>query len=258
MSFGTRMRRSIGAVSRRALSSERPGRKPVRIDDLISPLRYDVLVRQRFLKQLAEAGPKRRRDVDGLAERARGGPYFAWFREIVVRRFRPELIGDEEAILRAFSERVARSVSLLESFEASGYDAGQAIVLRTGRTILPTASGKRLDRRLYAGDGCHRLALLRLAGSATLEPGSYRVHSARRFAPLDHTATLIPLLGLEPGRYFEFLSLTYAPGRGLRTERELLDHVRSHGPECLPELERLLAVDLPLLGAHGSGASPSR
>ncbi|GIK78209.1 MAG: hypothetical protein BroJett022_18990 [Actinomycetes bacterium] len=223
------------------------GTEPVRIDDLISPLRYDVLVRRRFLDRIAAAsGPA---DVDAAVASPAGRDYRSWFEGIVIRRFHPELAGTADAVERAFAERVRRSVALCESFAAAGYDPAGPLLLRSGRRIAATATGKRIERRLFVGDGCHRLALLRRDGATALQPDAYRVEITPTLAPLDNTAELIPLLGLRPRPYFRFLALAYAPGTGCDTEERLRRHVAAERPDRLLELESVLRIDLPLLDA---------
>jgi hypothetical protein len=245
---GRSSKRLIRRLADRLSGGDQVGSEPVRIDELISPLRYDVLARLQFFELLADLPTEARGDITTLAEIAARTSYFTWFHDVVIPRFRPELLGAEAEIGRAFAGRVQRSVELYESFVVTGYRGSDwPITLFSGRTILATDTGKRLDRRLYAGDGCHRLALLRSRGIETLEPGAYRVRVARQLTPLDHTARLIPLLGVGPGQYFAFLSLSYAPGRTCRTREQLLAQVRSTDPKRLPELEAVLDVDLPLL-----------
>jgi len=245
---GRAARGLIGRVADRLGVDDRAGTEPVRIDELISPLRYDVLARQQFFELVAGLPPEDRGEIAKLAEIARPTPYFTWFHEVVIPRFRPELVGSEVEIERAFAERVERSVELYESFLASGYRGRDwPITLFSGRAILATSTGKRLDRKLYAGDGCHRLALLRSSGTETLGPGAYQVRTRRELTPLDHTAHLIPLLGIKPEQYFTFLSLSYSPGHPCRTREQLLARVRSDDRQRLAELEVILEVDLPLL-----------
>ncbi len=241
------IRRRVRKLTDRLTSGERAGTERVRIDDLISPLRYDVLVRQKFFELLASLPPEDRDNLAAVAEIARDTPYFTWFRSIVVPRFKPELVGREDAIGNAFVERVQLSIDLYDSLGTSGYSRQWPITLFSGREILPTDTGKQLDRRLYAGDGCHRLALLRSSGVEVLDPGDYRLLVARRMTPLDNTTRLIPLLGIESERYFTFMALSYAPGHACRTEGQLLEQVRSEDPDRLPELRAILRRDLQLL-----------
>ncbi len=240
---GRRVRRLL----RRASVRTEAGTEPVGIDDLISPLRYDVLVRERFLDRIASAsGPA---DIDAAIASPEGHDYRSWFERIVVPRFHPRLAGDPAAVAGAFAERVRRSADLCESFAAAGYDPAQPLLLRSGRRIASTATGKRMERRLFVGDGCHRLALLRRNGATELEPDAYRVEIAPTLTPLDNTAELIPLLGLRPRSYFRFLALAYAPGADCDTEEQLRRHVVAERPDRLRELEGVLRIDLPLLDA---------
>lgn len=239
--IGRRARRLLRRVSH----TRETGTEPVLIDELVSPLRYDVLVRERFLDRIS--GLRDPAELQDAVASPAGRDYFTWYSRIVVPRFLPEIVGDHDAIDVAFSDRVRRTVELSRSFASAGYDPTQLVLLHSGRRIAPTSTGKRLERRTFAGDGCHRLALLRLHGVTVLEPGSYRVEVAPTLSPIDNTAELIAPLGLTRRAYFEFLSLAYAPGTICPTERELLERVRARSPERLEELGRVLGVDLPLL-----------
>lgn len=227
----------------------RPGREPIPIDHLVSPLRYDIVVRQRYLEVLRERRALAEEDFEAFMELSRQQPYYTWFTRVVIPSGNhPEMIGDEERVNARFERRVRRSIALHDAFEATGYDRRRPIILRTGRQIAPTVTGKRLARRIYAGDGCHRLAWLRMSGVQVLEPGMYRLHVADVFTPRDETALLIGEMAISPRDYFEFVSLSYAD-RELGGEDELLDHVRSTDPNRLPELEEVIAVDSPRLAA---------
>ena len=220
------------------------GTVPVQIDDLISPLRYDILIRQRFLDRIA--GIDGEDELRAVVATPEGRAYAVWFHSIVLPRFAPELLADAAAE-EAFADRVRSAQGLVESFAASGYDRDQPVVLQSGHRIVATATGKRLERRLFAGDGCHRLALLRRSGATVLEPGSYRVEISPRLAPIDNTHALIRALGLKPDTYFGFLGLAYAPRSGAGGEAELREHAAVERPERLAELEQILRIDLPLL-----------
>ena len=227
----------------------RPGREPIPIDHLVSPLRYDIVVRQRYLEVLRERRALAEEDFEAFMELSRQQPYYTWFTRVVIPSGNhPEMIGDEERVNARFERRVRRSLALHDAFEATGYDRRRPIILRTGEEIGPTSTGKRLARRIYAGDGCHRLAWLRMSGVEVLEPGMYRLHVARRFTPRDETAQLLDATPISRPDYFSFLSLSYAD-RDLPSEEALLDHVRSVDPHSLPELERVIAIDTPRLSA---------
>src|SRR6266542_1835989 len=81
-----------------------PGERPVELAELVSPLRYDILVRARFLARLEVAGP----DLDQVVREALGGPYHTWFTTIALPRYRPREAADQRRSLAAFRERVHR------------------------------------------------------------------------------------------------------------------------------------------------------
>ena len=226
-----------------------PGREPIPIDHLVSPLRYDIVVRQRYFEVLRERRALAEEDFEAFMELSRQQPYFTWFTRVVIPGSNnPEIVGDDERVNAAFERRVRRSIELHDAFESTGYDRRRPIILRSGEEIAPTSTGKRLARRIYAGDGCHRLAWLRMSGVDVLEPGMYRVHVAPVFTPRDDTAALIDLMAISRREYLSFLSLSYADSE-MPSEEALLDHVRSTDPDRLPEIEEVLAVDSPLLAA---------
>ncbi len=237
-------RRRIPGLVRLAYQA---GKEPVPIDALVSPLRYDILVRQRYLEVVREHRSLADEDFQAFMELSRQQPYYTWFTRVVVPSGNhPEIVHDEERLAAAFERRVRRSVELHDSFESTGYDTRRPMILRTGREITPTATGKHLARRLFAGDGCHRLAWLRSSGLEVLEPRMYRVHIAPVLTPRDETARILDAMPISRRDYFAFVSLSYAD-REFSSEEALLDHVRSTAPDRLPELEGVIAVDSPLL-----------
>jgi hypothetical protein len=204
-----RLRRRVRHTIERAGAGEIAADEPVIIDDLVSPLRYDILVRQRFLALLADSPELHEGDLDPLLELARSHEYFTWFNSVVVPRFMPALIGREAEVAAAFATRVRATVDLLRSFQRSGLDPERPITLRTGRRIAATSTGKRLGRRIFARDGCHRIALLRASGVSVLEPGTYRLDQQRRFEPLDNTAPMLRAAPIGAEAYWDFLALSY-------------------------------------------------
>ena len=192
------------------LNSPVPGTDPIVIDDLVSPLRYDILVRQQYFEFLAQHHTLYDRDFPELVELSRQHPYFAWFTSVLAPQYMPDLLaGHDGAIRTAFADKIASVVDLYRSFLANGYDSTQPISLRTARVITATATGKRLRRRIYPGDGCHRLALLRLTGAKLLTAGTYELQTRRIFRPRDHTARLLGAIPIQHAEYCHFLSLSY-------------------------------------------------
>jgi hypothetical protein len=230
-------------VPLRRTAAHLPGDEPVDLAELVSPLRYDVLVRARFLELLGERLDRVDTDLDGVVREAAAHPYHTWFNTIALPRYRPRTAASERRRQQAFRERVLRSAALLVSFRRHGFDPRYPVSLRTAAPGAATSSGKVVPRRLYAGDGCHRLALLLAAGQGVLEPAWYRVRAEPLAAPLDNTHTLLGVLRVEPTDYYRFLSMGYGLAE-LATDREsLLRHVAAHRPERLAELELVLEID---------------
>ena len=233
------------------------GREPVRIDELISPLRYDIRVRESYFAFLREHRALASEDFGAFVELSRTLPFFRWFTRVAIPEFHPRWGGDAEAVNASFERRLRKVVAMYDDLETRGYDPQRPIVLRTGDEIRPTRTGKRVAARIYAGDGCHRLAWLRLSGVTELEPGTYRLHRARQFTPRDVTSLVLGAMEITPQEYVSFLSLAYAD-EVLDDEAALLDHVRSRSPDREQELRDVIAADAPLLSRGAEGLTAPR
>jgi len=240
------------ALARRS-AAERPGDGPADVGELVSPLRYDVLVRAEYFSFLAERLEQFERDFEGYFAAALTHPYHTWFTTIALPRFRPRDAVTEARRQAAYRQRLTDAASLYRSVQEHGFDGVRyPLLLRAAAPGAATASGKLVPRRLYAGDGCHRLALLLHLGYRAIPPEWYRVRTVA--APLDNTGPLLGPLRVPAAAYYRFLALGYA-GAGYGdaaapADREaLLRQVAAHAPERLAELRQVLAADEPTLAA---------
>lgn len=219
-----------------------PGRAPVPIRTLASPLRYDLEVRRDFLAHCVahlQRGGECDEQLTGLA---RSTSYWLWFTEVYIPRSDPKLAADPVARGRAFAERVRASFALCRSVLENGFDARQPIVLKSARAVLPTDSGKRVQAPLFAGDGCHRIALLWLSGQAALEPAQFVVRHYRTLAPLDNTFRLREAFAGDARAYLRFIGSGYGIDDPL-TASELIARLRARAPERVDEVETVLRID---------------
>lgn len=221
----------------------RPGDEALDIDRLISPLRYDVLVRERYLRFLAENLDLYHRDFDAFVGLARGQQYHAWFCAVAIHRIRPGTEGAAD-LDTAFRERLHKTTRLYLAMSERGFDPRFPITIRTAGPVVATATGKTVAGRLFPSDGCHRLAMLRHTGHRSLLPQWYQLRTDGGWRPPDNTGTLIGALGISRPEYFEFLSLGYADGI-FDGEDALLAHVPSDADA--DEIRRIIAVDRPAL-----------
>jgi hypothetical protein len=186
------------------------GRQDIDIAWLISPLRYDVVVRAQLFTFVAGCGTAERGDPEALVEGARRLPYATWFRSVAMARFRPWVLSDPVLMEQQFRERVLSALSLWRSFRDRGFDPDHPVTLRGTDGPLRTDTGLLVDRRLHVGDGGHRLALLLSAG-LPLPAELYRVDRRPQRMLIDNTAVLVPALGLDDEEYVRFVSRGYAP-----------------------------------------------
>ena len=70
---------------------------------------------------------------------------------------------------------------------------------------IHSVNGKTLQQIYFAGDGCHRLAILRVLGHRTLSQKQYEVRVLDELESRDNTAILLETLPIKENEYFEFL-----------------------------------------------------
>jgi hypothetical protein len=219
-----------------------PGVEPVALDELASPLRYDIVVRADHFRFLDQHLQLLDRDPEAYLRLAVRHPYYTWYTQIALPRFRPRELRDQRRSLEAFRQRVASAAELWRSFKAVGFDPRHPVTLRVALPGVATPAGKVVQRRFYASDGCHRLAMLMAVGEETLAPAWYRVRSDPLHSLTDNTRALIGPLALGQDEYYRFLARGY--GVATATGRDaIIRHVEAHAADRLPELEQVLAVD---------------
>jgi hypothetical protein len=230
--------------------SSLPGIEPVALDELVSPLRYDILVRADHFLFLDQHLDLLERDRDAYLRLVRGHPYFAYYTEVALPRYRPRAQADEQRQLAAFHRRVLGAAELWRSFKRRGFDPRHPVTLRIAVPDAATPTGKVVRRRFHAGDGCHRLALLVAAGEPTLAPDWYQVRTDPMRSLIDNTSTLIDALGLGREEYYRFIARGY--GVDPTGDRDkLVRQVETHAPERLSELRQVLAADEQVLATAG-------
>jgi hypothetical protein len=201
------VKRSARATATRTLrramtwQPKRKGDNPIRVAKLISPLRYDVLVRAQFFEFLS--GRPVDEPADQLVTAAWDEPYAVWFRDVAMARFRPWVLKDPQALKDGYAERVLASRDLWKSFTSNGFDARTPVTLRLSAGMQTTDTGARVSRTIHVGDGGHRLALLLQSGSDLL-PEMYRL-DPRPMPLIDNTALLLQPLGVSDADYCAFL-----------------------------------------------------
>ena len=206
------------------------------IDELISPLRLDVLVRASFFTFIRRHRELIAQDWDRFIWLARQEPYHVWFNEIVL----PEVNHDRREGDPFFQARVRSAISLLESWEEHGFETGRPIQLWKTKRSRPTSSGKLVRREYFLGDGCHRLALLMLDNVTELGGDQVQVVPRLRFSPRDNTSALLSKLRMSEAAYLAFLARSYGAGGPVTSRGELLAGARG---SILTELATVLTVD---------------
>jgi hypothetical protein len=237
------MARLVKRARRRLRLGSRLGTEAVTIDGLISPLRYDVLVRQQFFEFFRENEEMGRHDKAQFQAAALHEPYFVWFRDIVIGRRWRLLKG--QTVEEAYAEQVTKAISLYDSFNESDPIGSKPIVVRRVTEPTRTGTGKIIANRCLLVDGGHRVALLRLNGITELPARAWlEVHD--RWMPRDNTHRLLESLDVSDEEYYSFLSLGMTKERQT-SAHDLLEAVTREAPERLEELRSIIVSDTPML-----------
>jgi hypothetical protein len=247
-------RRVLHAVERRTF---RPATETLDLGELVSPLRYDVIVRAEYFDYLTERLDLYDADFDRYVAAATDTRYFTWFATVALKRYRPQRATDPSHVMAEFRARLRRSASLLRSFENEGFDPRYPVSVRTAVPGATTGTGKLVSRSYYPGDGCHRLALLVRAGQHTLPPSYYQVRRDPQRTVIDNTHSLIRDLRLTPEEYYRFLSKGYDDST-VSDAPSLLANVAERAPHRLSELRGVLAVDERAFVRPPEGSTASR
>jgi hypothetical protein len=231
------------ARSRHEIVSGRDIAEPILIDRLICPLRYDLCVRIEFIRLLHHEWTLYQNDLAGFLDRPQSKSYYIWFKEVACARYKPQIYRDEKLVGAAFVRRVHETARLWKSIDQHGYDSATPIRLRSGRSIR-RVNAKTINSAYFAGDGCHRISCLYVAGRTRLEPEEYEVEIQQDYQPLDNTSVLIQQLPLERTSYLRFISRFYCGRVELDTDA-IRREVASTKPHLLSELDSVLVADLP-------------
>jgi hypothetical protein len=232
------------ARSRTRLVAGRELGDAVDIARLVCPLRYDLWVRIDFIRVLREEWSLYEADLTAFLDRPEAKAYYVWFKDVACARFQPQLSRDTRRLAPVFVERVHETARLWKSIQTNGYNPETPIRLRAGHPVSPV-NGKVINSTYYAGDGCHRMACLFVAGQTQLLPEQYEVLIQPNYCPLDNTTLLIKHLPLDRAGYLRFISDFYCEGRELDSPEAILSHVAASKPDLLAELETVFAFDLP-------------
>lgn len=165
---------------------------------LIFPLRYDILVRKAFFDFYEENKDLAKTDFNEFMELARAHQYYDWYRKVLVVRYSPHLLNDENKLNLAYEGRVKQSIKLYDSIRANGFDINYPIIPYTGENVHQADTGRVVKSQYYMGDGCHRLACLMTLGYKTLPSEYVRVKCFRNLTPLDNTKILSSCLTIDP------------------------------------------------------------
>jgi O-antigen/teichoic acid export membrane protein len=226
---------------RRTPLGHHPGTVDVVLDELVSPLRYDVVIRQQFFAFL-DANVELLDEFNDLVFEARAHPYFTWYREVMIGNRIKQLHG--RSLDEGFADQIERVLAVRTRFNPADEQWGD-LLLRELPAGTRTNTGKIVGPRFVPVDGCHRIALLRHHGRKILPAGTYRLVGDKQPAR-DNTAVLLPKLRLTEGDYLAYLAAGYDQDVP-RSLDELVSGVAERHPQRVAELESVLRVDLPLL-----------
>jgi len=241
-------------MARRAAARVPAPSQALPVGPLISPLRFDIVTRVDYFRFFEANAALAASSWPDYVDLAMTQPYYAWFRSVAMARRRFARLAahhqdvNERWIRYRFEQRLKTSNALYRNFAEHGFDRRWTLIFRKPSIVLPTETGKLVQRDVFVTDGCHRLALLIYAGAAQISPAYYRVipHKAP-FRPIDNTSIMLQRTQVSMDEYVRFLALGYGaqPANGLSS---LCDQVRAHDDaQRVVEMNGVLSHDLVLL-----------
>lgn len=198
------------------------GTDRIPVNQIVSPLRYDIVARYKFFKFYGNNIDLFQTDFDQFFQLVLSSEYFIWYKHIAYT-LEKSLFGGHPDLYTSFKERVLKSVALFDSYQNYGFDKSNPIVLHSGKNIKTTTSGIKLPTKYYAGDGCHRIALLWFSGSKYLEPDQYVVREFKSFKPLDNTSLLLPHLAMTESEYLSYICSRFTTTKFENIEKSILN-----------------------------------
>jgi hypothetical protein len=222
----------------------------IEIASLVSPLRYDVVLRREFFPFYLAHQDLYDSDFEAFANLAMDTQYYTWYTQSEVIRCSPYRLNSDELLRSGFVEKIRGAVELYESMMARGFDPQFPIVLRTAERLLPPTAdrsapptGKEVSARYFLADGCHRLAMLIQMGYEVLPAAYFRVQCFREFSPFDSTSLLAQSLPIQPAAYFDFLSSHYCAPFSFATRDEFVKWINENRPSLCAEVLSVMRVD---------------
>ena len=221
----------------------------IKIAEIVSPLRYDVLVRRDFISFYAARRDLYQSDWSAFVAGAKRTSYYTWYLESEAIRTNNHWRGNVAALDLDFSNRIRRAVALYESVQKDGFSTRYPITLKTAKRLLPPTTvrgglptGKQVTAKYFLADGCHRLAILMMLDYQVLPPRFFRVKYFQEFSPFDSTSLLARRLA-KPAEYFSFLSSYYTPPVILTDRDQFVSYIEKRKPNFLDEVMAVIRAD---------------
>jgi len=154
-------------------------KKMIYFAEILWPYRPDLLIRIDFLQWFHEVkgdyfskSPEQflKEDISGniaFFEAAKMHPYFLQFTR--KRRYR-RLNLNKQKSESVYAEGIASFINLFQSIKEKEFDRSNKICLRKTIVLKNPSYGKKVRRKYYMADGCHRLACVAWLGKKTMFP----------------------------------------------------------------------------------------
>lgn len=214
--------------------------RPLPLDQLVSPFRYDIEVRRRFLDLVAEHESSWRHDPDAFIAVAAESDYHTWYRAVAVRSIGVDA-DDPQELAQGFARRVRKTIAFYDEYHRLGrFDPRYPVTVRPVDGVV----GERKQfsgERFVPVDGCHRIAMLLREGRSELSPTEYRIAPASD-PVLDNTERLVAELEVSDDDYYRFVSRGFLEVE-LTDRSELLAAVRATDATLADEVDAIMQID---------------
>lgn len=156
--------------------------RDIPLSSIIAPLRYDIIIREKFIAFYLKNRKLYQNDLGSFVEKSKKEPFYEYFK-IRTAVYRPKILKDKGMTMDEYQKYIKNFISLFEKIKNKGFDANFPVTLH--RSIF--------SKKLYMGDGCHRIACLKFLGYKSLPKEHGKIIISLFHKPKNNTKMLLDM-----------------------------------------------------------------
>lgn len=169
-------------------------KEDIPLNTIINPLRYDIIIRENFIKFYLKDKDIYKKDFELFVDKALDELFYDYFK-IKTSVYRPKLLKDKELLAETYIKYIKNFINLFEDIKNNGFDNDFPITLH--RNIF--------SKKLYMGNGCSRIACLKFLGYRYLRKEQGKVLVSLYHKPKNNTLMLFNLNLINKKIYNNFI-----------------------------------------------------